>query len=176
MKRNLSLLAVALMLALSADGSSIKNWVNGEGVSPGDLNANFNHVHTAAEALVTNAKVSASAAISHSKLATPSLLPRAWARMADCTATGSCTLTVDVGFSSATRSATAGEYTFVLDSARPDTTYMVMVSVEDSADARACRLTSITNTTTFVVNCHDLATPTAGNAGVSVVLYDDNGT
>lgn len=73
-----------LVCVSPATAGSIKVWSNGETVKASDLNSNFSHVHTGVDAPIVNADISASAAIAHSKLATPGLIPKAWARVGSC--------------------------------------------------------------------------------------------
>lgn len=77
-----------LLIPAVAAASTIKTWSGGETVRATDLNANFSHLHSnlghGHGAVITNSDVSASAAIAHTKLATPTLVPKAWGRVVSC--------------------------------------------------------------------------------------------
>ena len=87
--------------------SAIKSWSTGEVISSSDLNTNFSHLHATMVgghgARLVNADVSSSAAIAHSKLATPALLPKAWSNVASTCAATPCTQAAGTGFGSVTR-------------------------------------------------------------------------
>lgn len=174
MKRFLPHILFVLLVAGVALASSIKSWSAGENVLNSDLNSNFSHVHTQAEALVTNAKVSSGAAIAHSKLATPALVPKAWGRVTAACSSDPCTLTAGSGIS-VVHYVSAGVYTVTLSTARGGAAvYMATVTAEDASNPRACRVTGYASATVFNISCHDLATPTAANSGFNFVVFDDD--
>lgn len=85
---------VVMFVAGLAISGPIHVWTSGEYINSVDLNANMAHLHNNMVGghgpRLTNSDVSGSAAIAHSKLATPALLPKAWVSLtATCTA-GTC--------------------------------------------------------------------------------------
>lgn len=175
MKRFLPHVVFVALIGCVAFAGTIKTWNNGEPITPAEFNYALAHIHTAAEASITNSKVSATAAIAHSKLATPALVPKAVVMVADgCAVPGTCTMSMNSGFTSVAQGATAGQYTFTLTTARTDTTYMPMVTCLDSATRCSCSVVAISSTTVFTVYCMDLATPSALTSGVHVVVFDND--
>lgn len=79
---------LSLLVAACAFAGNIKVWVSHEGLTSADLNANFayiiNHMVGGQGARLVDADVNASAAIKHSKLQYPGLVPKAWAKVANC--------------------------------------------------------------------------------------------
>lgn len=164
---------LALCIAGVVNAGAIKTWTN-EVLLYSDLNSTFAHIHNAlrggSHTLIVNADISSSAAIAHSKLATPALVPKIWAAvLSDCTASP-CTIGTDIGVSTITRSA-VGEYVVNFDLTRTNNVYGVTVTPFDSSGIRMCRLTS-TTTATANISCFDAAA--AVDTGFTFVLYDDN--
>lgn len=145
----------------AAIGGSIKTWSSGEVLTASDLNATFQHIHNSMVgghgARLVNADVNASAAISHSKLATPGLIPKGWVWTPTTCTAGTCALTVNSG---ATISAVAwnstGNYGVNLSPTRANANYALIVTPVGTA-----------------VFCRTSATPTIG--GVIVFCYDKDG-
>lgn len=126
-------IGAALFIATVALAGPIKVWVAGETITASDINANFAHIHNlmvgSHGARLVNADVSASAAIAHSKLATPALLPKAiGARVLPCDG-GTCTWNVNSGFTSTFVRTFAGQYTLTLVAARPVGDYIANVQL-----------------------------------------------
>lgn len=158
-----------------AYASAIKTWSSGETIRAADLNSNFAHIHNnmvgGGHNLLTNADVSASAGIAHTKLATPALLPKAWAAMLTaCNAPGACTIAAGSGISAITRTGSTGVYT-VDFSGRTDTSFGVLVQANTNSTTCAAQITSITRVTVY---CTDLAAPTAADTLFTVLLLDNN--
>lgn len=172
MKRKWGILAAVLIAGLAA-ASPIKTWIVGEVISYTDLNANFAHIHSLMVGghgpRLVNADVSASAAISHSKLATPALVPKIWAQVANCTA-NPCTVSATSGVTSVGWTS-AGLMT-VNFAARANANYAAIVSAS-AVTGRSCVPTAQT-TTTVTVTCTDLAVPGAANSGFTILIMDDN--
>lgn len=162
-------IAVLLIVPL-AYASSIKVWSTGETIRTADLNANFSHLHTAAEALITNAKVSSSAAIAHSKLATPALLPKAWASTSGVCSSTPCTIAASSGVASITRSGT-GLYAVNWTTTRSDAAYGVLIQTHGVLDA-LCILEPVVSTTQVNVDCISTANA-AKDVGFTVLLLDN---
>lgn len=76
----------ALMSPSLVQAGTITQFNSDDTLSPTALNSNFNHIHGTMVgghgARLTDSDVSPTAAISHSKLASPKLLPRAWVAIA----------------------------------------------------------------------------------------------
>lgn len=149
--------AVAMFIGLvtgsMALAGAIRTWGSGETLTASDLNATFSHIHNTMVgghgARLVNADVSASAAISMSKLATPELLPKAWAYVAsDCTVTP-CTIAQATGVSAITRLAT-GVYTVTWSTPRSDAIYSVFITAvhATSGEATSCFAYSLSTTNT----------------------------
>ena len=152
--------------------SSIKSWSAGEIISSSDLNRNFTHLHATMVgghgARLVNADVSATAAIAHTKLATPALLPQAWLVLGSTCVATPCTGFTDVGFATVTR-ASAGVYSATLDVARTDVTYAVF------ATGSATDCVGGANTTTVInVNCYAHAGGAATDDLFQIMIMDNN--
>lgn len=171
MKRKWGILAAVLIGGLAV-ASPIKTWIVGEVISYTDLNANFLHIHSLMVGghgpRLVNADVSASAAISHSKLATPALVPKIWAQVANCTA-NPCTVSATSGVTSVGWTS-AGLMT-VNFAARVNANYAAIVAAS-AVSNRNCAPTAQT-TTTVTVTCQDLASA-AANSGFTILIMDDN--
>ena len=94
MKRNFLIsILIALVVTGVANAGAIKTWST-EVLLSSDLNATFEHIHGAlrggSHTLITNADLSASAAIAHTKMATPGLLSKGWASLSAVCAAGTC--------------------------------------------------------------------------------------
>lgn len=175
-------IAAILMVGTSFAGT-IKTWANGDVLTVTDLNANFQHIHNLMVgghgARLVNADVSASAAISTSKLAAYRNIPRTWVTLLDAnkgcgTAVAACTETSPSG--SSLTGTGAGNYTLTLGYTATDSTYGVMLSVHGAGAGATgvCVVTSMT-TTTFNIYCESDANPPAAiDSGFTAVVYDDN--
>lgn len=164
-----------LLVAGVAFGGAIKTWATGEVLRAADLNSNFAHIHNTMVgghgARLVDSDVSASAAISHSKLATPMLVPRAMGTVEtaggnSCTASP-CAVIESTGITSVTRSG-AGVYSVTIP-ARADADFVVLITPARSQD-RVCSFVSNT-TSNFGVNCFDTA-GAAADARFNIVLFD----
>lgn len=175
-------LAGAVLVLLIVEGpalaSSIKSWAGGETITANDLNANFSHIHGTMVgghgARLVNADVSASAAIAHSKLATPSLVPKAWGVVKSTCAASPCTVDAHSGISSVTRGG-AGTYTVNLSSARANTNYGVLVSSVNPSGATGtlCIVEPIIATTNFSIDCYTHA-GAANDTGLTFMVLDND--
>lgn len=160
MKNKLSILAFLLIAAAAAAGP-IKSWAAGEYITAADLNTALVHLHTnlghGHGSVITNADINGSASISHSKMATPGLLPKIWAIV---TCSPSACAVPDTSPASIISSVTySGVGLYVVNfSARANTSYAVFAN---STSANA------------YINCHGRAATTTTAA---VVCYDSSGT
>ena len=172
------LFATVLLIPLWA--YALKTWTTGETIKATDLNSNFSTVNTAANALVMDAKVSSSATISHSKLATPALVPKAWAVVStSCTGSGTvCTLAANSKVTSITsNSVTAGAAIDVdLAYVPSNVNYAVVVTAIDTDSvcyAGSFAATAI-GTTDFRISCLANAGGAPASVKFSVLVMDDN--
>lgn len=108
----IALMASALMWVaevVPSFATSLKVWTSGETIRSSDLNSNFAALN-AYTGLITNARIDPAAAISHTKLATPALLPKAFVQVGTTCGSSPCTITESSGVSSVTWTST-GYYT-----------------------------------------------------------------
>lgn len=177
-----TIVVLATLFAATALASAIKVWAPGDTLSSTDLNSNFSHIHGLMVgghgARLVNADVNASAAIEHSKLATPGVLPKSvftiGSDVSPCTA-GTCTLSGYAGsVTSATWSAT-GTYEVTIP-ARSNSLYGVLVTPQFCTGSANCMcfLPDGKTTTSFNVKCIVPNTAATINAVVSVLIFDDN--
>jgi hypothetical protein len=169
---------VALTVTVGVNAGSIKTWTT-ETLRYSDLNSNFEHIHNTMVgghgARLVDADVSSSAAISHSKMATPALLPKAWANMnnAACAA-GNCTLNASSGVSSVAFSAT-GRYTVTLSTTRANANYAVVLTDVYTGSALArCVINAAKSTTGFSVACFNTNTGADINSAFDFVVMDND--
>ncbi len=157
---------------------SITTWSSGDVLTSNALNANFQHIHNTMVgghgARLVDADVASNAGISHSKLATPALLPRAWgSSFSECSATP-CTLTVSSGITSVVRNST-GSYTVTLSTARPDSTFTYSALAFGASAHRLVKLGTPGNTTQFTFLCYsDLSYATPADCAFQFTVYDNN--
>lgn len=169
------LLAVAAWGGL-AHAATIKTWISGDYLSVSDLNSNFAHIHNTMVGghggRLVNADVSSSAAIAHSKLAAPVLVPKVVCATVGACSTGTCTANgANSGCSSIVYGGSAGVYTVTYSAARTNGTY-VPFAVATGTTANYCQVDSY-NATTATVKCYSDAA--AGeNTEFSFLLFDDN--
>lgn len=178
MKKYLPLLAAGIFAAALAFAGPIVTWSSGDTITANDLSANFTHIHAtmvgAHGPRLVNSDVSATAAISHSKLATPSLIPKAWGTI-NAYSDGGISVAASSGVSSAAYSGT-GQYTVNLSTARSNAVYGVVVSAQTGGSGH-CGYDSRT-TSSFTVQC--ILVPVDGGVAAlsdfpfSFVLMDDN--
>lgn len=186
MKKRIVVAAVSLV-ALVALAGPIKTWSAGEVIAASDLNANFQHIHNLMVgghgARLVNGDVSASAAISHSKLATPALIPKAMGGIYTPCDGGTCTWNVNSGFTSTITRSTAGQYTVTFSSARANANYVPVANlVGDTVNSYTgmnCWPNGTYTTTTFTINCARTV-PDGGSlrffddAPFSVTVFDND--
>ncbi len=163
---------LAVLFIATAATAALKVWTGHETLKYTDLNANFTQVNTSATELVTNAKVSSGAAIAHSKLATPALVPKAWVLVAtSCTSLGStCTITESSGVTSVVHDGSVvGRYTITFSSTLANTNYAIFTNALGAV--RSCFVTG-RSTTVVTIDCYDLATPTAADTAFNLMMMD----
>lgn len=175
---------VAVPVAL---GSSIKTWSTGEAIRASDLNTVLAHLHAnlghGHGAIVANADISATAAIAHSKLAEPALVPKAWATVTTAcdgaaVAGTACTIAASSGVASVTANAVAGQYRVNLQAARSDASFGVLVTSHTAGTNCVADTFVATSVGTplggnFLVKCLLEAGGAAGNTAFSVLVMDN---
>lgn len=169
-----------LLLATLAVASSIKVWSGGEILRSSDLNSNFAHIHNNMVGghgpRLVDADVSASAAIAHSKMATPALVPKAYAMVTNtpCATPATCTIqpSSGAGISQIVGLAGTGTYRIDWSPARADAVYTVMLTCEGPTFC-VCTVEQATlGTASAFVDCFDAA-GAAVDASFNVVMLDN---
>lgn len=171
----LGALFALLLVGAYAGASSIYSWSSGEVLTHSQLNANFAHIHNnmvgGHGARLVDADVSASAAISRSKIYAGSGMALAWAKVGAGTtacSSGTCTVDDNYGVSGATHTGTAGNYSVVLSPVMSDSTYGIILTSQ--TDDRFCT-GAASAASTVVVQCRDSG-GAAQNAVFTIVVYD----
>ena len=175
MRRILASTVLAFIIGSTsvAVGSAIKSWSSGEVLTSSDLNANFAHIHNTMVgghgARLVNADISSSAAISHTKLASPSLVPKVWATTPSGSCTpGPCTI-AGTGFSGIT-GVDAGSYVATFSSNRGPGTYGVLVTPKNTLGI-GCSVELSASQTSFQFDCVD-SSGSGTNTGFTVMILD----
>lgn len=174
-----ALFAGLLVFVPLAFAGSIKTWSTNERLRAADINSNFQHIHNSmvggGHATLVNADVSGSAAIAHSKLATPALIPKAWASTTTACTTGTCTLSQSSKITSVTyNSSGATRYYAVTLAYTPSAnSFGVIVSCDDFAAGEYCGCSVGDRSTSaphFKFNCW------SNSGGASPAIADKNFT
>lgn len=161
------------MLKAMVSGITLHTWGTGDVLRATDLNGNFtalNNGKVGGGVQLVNADVSNSAGIAHSKMATPALLPKAWAHVnATCTA-GTCSLGDSSQITSITFSAT-GVYNVTLSYTPANANFAQIVS---SHVANVYCVTTATSTSSphIIVRCYTDTTGAATNSAFSLLVMD----
>lgn len=178
-KQAAALFAGIVLVSGIAFSSSIKVWASGESLSTADLNGNFAHIHNLMVgghgARLVNADVNASAAIAHSKLATPALVPKAWAVQPAVCDGGTCIPTAQVRIPSITRTG-HGTYDINLDPAMTNNAYATVLTVEYCEATNTpctCTVGATKGTSAFYISCFDRS-GNLSDIGLSIIVMDDN--
>lgn len=172
------LLFVLLLVPALAIAGAIKTFGN-ETLLASDLNTVLQHIHNdmrgGSHTAIVNADIDGNALIAHSKLATPALVPKAWAQVfsatpCDGSTTPTCTLVAESGIGTVTGKGTGeGSYAVTFDTARADGFYAVNVT---SQTIGLFCFTQSHNTTGFDVYCRDDA-GAAVDSNISIVVMDN---
>lgn len=173
-----TLLALCAVATLSLAGP-IHTWSVGEVITASDLNAALSHIHNTMVGghgpRLTNTDVSSGAAIAHSKLATPALVPKVWA-FVNCTSVAStCSISAGSGATVAYSSTGVSVVTFT---ARANLNFGAVVSSQDSSAGVLCAVTTHT-TVSATVSCTTSntdggVTDRASNSDYTIIVMDDN--
>lgn len=129
-ERYLFAVLLALVIASPSIAGAIKVWVNGESLTAADLNGNFAHIHNLMVGghgpRLVNADVSATAAISTSKISNGTGIPKAWGYATNCDG-GACTVAAHNNVTSISNTA-MGEYGVTLSYTPTNVQYAVLVT------------------------------------------------
>lgn len=185
MKRWAPVVVALLLVASIAAGSAIKSWTAGDVVTVTDLNGNFSHIHGLmvgghGPRLVNNDIVS-NAAITHSKMATPGLLPKSSFvignpnTQAACTS-GTCAQSAASGAAATCVWNATGSYTCTWSVARANALYNVQLTSMYCTSGTGpcfCSVNGSTGASAFGIICLDAGNANA-NAVVGVLVMDDD--
>lgn len=167
------IIAAVLITAGFAYGGAIKSWSNNEVLSPTDLNANFSHIHGTMVgghgARLVNSDVSTSAAIAHTKMATPALLPKAWAYVASTCTSDPCTRAASSGIS-AVNWVSAGNYTATLSYTPADNAFGVLLTGHAQV---YCWMSARSVAAPHITFSCDNAAGVQTNAGFTILVMDN---
>ncbi len=153
---------------------SMVTWTVGQKLTYTDLNDAFSHVHNTLSGGLSNTNLSSSAAIAHSKMATPGVLPKSFLYVGTpCTVNGVCAETVDQGATSVTTRTATGTYDIIWSSVRTNAAYGLLV-VGHGVGNFICSQQDTANVAGFRVNCFTADTGVAADAPFTVVMFDDN--
>lgn len=170
---------IAALFGAVALSATIRTFTVGDVIQPSDLNANFTHIHNTMVGghggRLVDADVNSAAAIAHSKMATPGVLPKSTfiigSGITPCSA-GTCTVTGTAGITpSSVVYNSAGNYTVTIP-ARANAVYSVQLTSQYCASACTCSLQTGVSTTAFTVQCYNMSAA-ATNAVVGVTIMDD---
>lgn len=156
-------------------------WSDGDQLNATDLNNTIAHLHNTFTGGIVDAHVSASAALAHSKLATPSLVPKAYlSTITVCdgaaAAGTNCANVESTGFDTGTGAAestgTAGTYQFNLNYT-PATSNFAVLATGANLNTVVCYAAGGNNTSKphFMIYCRNQA-GTLTNTAFSVLVLD----
>lgn len=172
--------AVLMLLGALSFAGAIKTWSSGDPISIADINANFQHIHNnmvgGHGARLVDADVSASAAISYTKVQNGRGIARAMGASNGTCTTGTCTMVDTLNVTSVTWNS-AGNYTVTLNYTATDNAMIAACSTGSKASTVAaitlCQIVA-TGTTTLNVLTWDPRTNTATNSPFTFVVFDNN--
>lgn len=138
---------------------ALKVWTPPERVTIAQLNSNFAEV---ANTGLRNDNLASNAAIAHTKLATPALVPKAWAVLsANCTGSATAGTACTVGDSSNVLSVTTngatGEFRVNLGFSPQNANFLVLPSVKTATTAQCAVIATGTSAPHVILRCHDYA-------------------
>jgi len=178
-------LPVAVAILISSTlvlAGTIKVWGSGDLLTSTDLNANFAHIHNTMVgghgSRLINADVHPLAAIAHSKMATPTLIPKMVVGIGTpspstvCSVNGTCAQFMAAGLPVTVTRTAAGVYGVTWTVVRPNQTYLPLVNMVFAAGPGYCGAQAPL-AAGFTVQCKD-TTGTSQDAVVAVSVYDDD--
>lgn len=170
-----------LLVGGGAIAGAIKQWADGDVLTASDLNGALQHIHNNMVgnhgARLVNADVSTTAAIAHSKLAAPALVPKAYAQVGETNVnpncTGTCTL-INAYNVAAVTAVDAGVYNVQLTAGGTDNEYAVIVSpgYAFTETVTVCTASENIDATNFRVFCIKSTDAAAQNSPFNFVLFD----
>lgn len=158
----------------------------GAKLTAADLNNALAHIHNTLSGGITDANLSTSAAIAHTKLATPALVPKASAVVtANCdgaAAAGTdCTFTSISNVTAVSAQGTAGGGIYCVDLAYAPANTVFVVNVTSHTATAVCIATDRNagsacgaDTYNFYVRCFDYAGAAVNNVQFGFTVMDDN--
>jgi hypothetical protein len=173
--RKFAIVAV-LLFAYVAGAGAIHSWSTGEYITSTDLNAALGHLHAnlghGHGPILINSDISTGAAIAHSKLATPALVPKSWYTVgaAACSA-ATCTAVDSSVITSVSRSG-AGLYVANFPT-RGDANYGVLLTSHTAA-SNLCWITARTATTASFSCALSSVPGTPVDASFTVLILDSS--
>jgi hypothetical protein len=176
---------IVLSPAWAHTGSpSPTTWSSGQTLTSTNLNDTIAHIHNTFSAGIVDAHINASAAIAHSKLATPALVPKAWGVVtSNCTgsaAAGTACTNTNSRVTGVVTKGSNGQYCVQLAYTPTDTAFVVQVTSHTAADVciadtRSTGGTLCSSTTQhFLVKCFDYTGAAADVNQFSFTVLDDN--
>lgn len=157
-----------------AGSPAYHHWAIGEIVTAADLNNTFDHVHNTFSANIADAHISPTAAISHSKMKFPAVLPKGFYMTTDPCSSSPCTLLINSGATVTTITrASAGNYTATLAGTRSNATYSGLITPQNGGTTKVfCSFVALSVTQFQIVCFND--TGTATDTGLTIALMDDD--
>lgn len=151
---------------------------SGQVLTAACLNSNFNHLHNTFAAGITDDNISSSAAISHSKLKDPDLVPKAWAHVNQCNASDpnvtSCTISAGNNVTSVKPDSGTGTYKVQLSYTPVDTNYGVLVTALDNTPTIGHFYNLATTNPHIKIQTYDVSITALRDSSFTLVVFDDN--
>jgi hypothetical protein len=172
------LLVTSASVSAHSGAPALTTFGTGQTLTSQALNDSFAHIHNTLSGGILNVNISTSAGIAHSKLATPALVPKAWALVAgvctcnDAADTTTCTLTASSRVTSIKSSGTAGICRVTLAYTPTNVGFAIVGSAHTAANMfiSTSQATSAPHFLVQIVSDVGAAT----NAPFSFVVMDDN--
>jgi len=168
----IALLAAGLIAVFNIGAAyavSLKVWATGETIRSSDLNANFAALN-AYTGTITDSRIDGNAQISHSKLKTPGLIPKAWVYVAIICTVSPCVKEESFGFGNINRTST-GKYTLNLSYGPKNTNFATLVTAKGNAGTNLYCMVTGQDGTSVLIECQNAA-GTFTDAAFSVVVMD----
>lgn len=150
---------------------SFTTWSANQKLTSTDLNNTMAHLHNTFSGNIDDTMISTAAAIQHSKLQYPILVPKAAAYVAPNCTTASCTLAFTSRIATIARSG-AGNYIVTLTYTAPNNVFGIVTTPATGGTAITCISTAV-STSTYGIACVDAA-GVAQDTGFMTTVYDDD--
>jgi hypothetical protein len=167
----IAIFLTAFFCSIPSAFAALKVWSTTETIQAADLNSNFTQINASATALITNSRVSTTAAIATSKLADKALMPKIWGgynAACDAAAAATCTLVTNQGLTSIIGAGVAGRY-IVTFPVRTDNLYGVFVMTKQT-NSGCYQLSRAT--TNVVIQCETYGAA-ATNSIFDILIMDN---